>query len=64
MIVCLVHDRETIAGWILDLPNQRMAVAIKGQGATLDGQPVRLEAKSRPLERLIGLKVRREFDRH
>jgi fructose-1,6-bisphosphatase/inositol monophosphatase family enzyme len=63
MIVCLVHDRETIAGWILDLPNQRMAVAIKGQGATLDGQPVRLEAKSRPPSGYIGFKVLKEFDR-
>jgi fructose-1,6-bisphosphatase/inositol monophosphatase family enzyme len=63
MIVCLVHDRETIAGWILDLPNQRMAVAIKGQGATLDGQPVRLEARSRPPSGYIGFKVLKEFDR-
>jgi fructose-1,6-bisphosphatase/inositol monophosphatase family enzyme len=63
MIVCLVRDRETIAGWILDLPSQRMAVAVKGQGATLDGQPVRLEAKSRPPSGYIGFKVLKEFDR-
>src|SRR5215510_12614816 len=25
MIVCLVHDRETVAGWILDIANGRMA---------------------------------------
>jgi fructose-1,6-bisphosphatase/inositol monophosphatase family enzyme len=63
MIVCLVRDRETIAGWILDVPNQRMAAAVKGQGATLDGQPVRLEAKSRPPSGYIGFKVLKEFDR-
>jgi fructose-1,6-bisphosphatase/inositol monophosphatase family enzyme len=62
MIVCLVHDRKTIAGWILDVPNQRMAVAVKGRGVTLDGQPVRLEAKSPP-SGYIGFKVLKEFDR-
>jgi fructose-1,6-bisphosphatase/inositol monophosphatase family enzyme len=62
MIVCLVHDRKTIAGWILDVPNQRMAVAVKGRGVTLNGQPVRLEAKSPP-SGYIGFKVLKEFDR-
>ena len=37
MIVCLVHDAVTVGGWILDVPSGRMAVAIKGQGVTLDG---------------------------
>jgi fructose-1,6-bisphosphatase/inositol monophosphatase family enzyme len=63
MIVCLVHDRETIAGWILDLPKGRMAMTVKGRGVTLDGQPVRLEAKSRPPSGYIGFKVLKEFDR-
>jgi fructose-1,6-bisphosphatase/inositol monophosphatase family enzyme len=63
MIVCLVRDRETIAGWILDVPNGRMAIALKGQGATLDGRPVRLEKKRRPPSGFIGFKVRKEFDR-
>jgi fructose-1,6-bisphosphatase/inositol monophosphatase family enzyme len=63
MIVCLVHDRETIAGWILDVPSERMAVAIKGQGVTLDDRPIRLEAKRRPPSGYIGFKVRKEFDR-
>ena len=63
MIVCLVHDRETIAGWILDVPNGRMAMAAKGQGATLDERPVRLESKNRPPSGYIGFKVLKEFDR-
>jgi fructose-1,6-bisphosphatase/inositol monophosphatase family enzyme len=63
MIVCLVHDTETIAGWILDVPNDRMAMALKGQGATLDGQAMRLEAPCRPPKGYIGFKVRKEFDR-
>jgi len=62
MIVCLVHDRETTAGWILDVPRDRMAVAAKGQGVTLDYQPIQLEAKGRPPSGYIGFKVRKEFD--
>jgi fructose-1,6-bisphosphatase/inositol monophosphatase family enzyme len=63
MIICLVHDRETIAGWILDVPRKRMAVAAKGQGVTLDDQPIRLQAKSGPPSGYIGFRVRKEFDR-
>jgi len=63
MIVCLVHDRETIAGWILDVPNDRMAVAAKGQGVSLDDRPVRLEPKTRPPSGYVGFKVLKEFDR-
>jgi fructose-1,6-bisphosphatase/inositol monophosphatase family enzyme len=63
MIVCLVHDRETIAGWILDVPGERMAVVAKGQGVALDNRPIRLEAKSRPPSGYMGFKVRKEFDR-
>src|SRR5262249_29038267 len=60
MIVCLVHDRETIAGWILDVPRGRMAAAAKGQGITLDDRPVRLEAGNRQPSGYIGFKVRKE----
>jgi fructose-1,6-bisphosphatase/inositol monophosphatase family enzyme len=63
MIVCLVHDRETIAGWILDVPNGRMAIAGKGQGATLDERSVGLGATGRPPSGYIGFKVLKEFDR-
>jgi fructose-1,6-bisphosphatase/inositol monophosphatase family enzyme len=63
MIVCLVSNRETVAGWILDVPNGRMAVALKGQGATVDGRSVRLESESRPPTGFIGFRVRKEFDR-
>ena len=63
MIVCLVHDRETIAGWILDVPGERIGIAIKGQGVTLNNQPIRLEATNRPPAGYIGFKVRKEFDR-
>ena len=41
IIVCLVRDTVAVGGWILDLPTGRMAMALKGEGATLDGAPVR-----------------------
>ncbi len=63
MIVCLVHDRETIGGWILDVPNDRMAVALKGQGTTLDGAAVLGKPAARAPRGLVGYRVRKEFDR-
>ena len=63
MIVCLVHDAETIGGWILDVPNDRMAAAEKGEGVTLDGVAVGgLATAARP-SGLVGYRVRKEFDR-
>lgn len=63
MIICLVHDREAIGGWILDVPNGRMASATKGEGVTVDGYRVMLEPKSRAPSGYIGFKMRKEFDR-
>jgi fructose-1,6-bisphosphatase/inositol monophosphatase family enzyme len=63
MIVCLIEDRETVAGWILDVPNGRMAVAVKGQGAALDGTPIKHERPKRPPKGLIGYKVRKAFEK-
>lgn len=63
MIVCLVDDAETVAGWILDVPNDRMAVALKGQGVTLDGKTIRGKPPERPPRGLIGYAVRKAFDR-
>jgi fructose-1,6-bisphosphatase/inositol monophosphatase family enzyme len=63
MIVCLIDNRETVAGWILDVPNDRMAIALKGQGVTLDGVAVHDKASKRPPMGLIGYKVRKAFDK-
>ena len=63
MIVCLVHDRAAVGGWILDVPRGHMAVALKGQGVSLDGKPVRREKPARPPIGFVGYKVRKEFDR-
>ena len=63
MIVCLVSDTRTVAGWILDVPRGHMAVAVKGQGVRLDGQPVRRDRPQRPPVGFVGWKVRKEFER-
>jgi fructose-1,6-bisphosphatase/inositol monophosphatase family enzyme len=64
MIVCLVRDRETVGGWILDVPNNRMAVALKGQGVTLEGVAVKgVPVIPRSPKGLVGFRIRKEFDR-
>jgi fructose-1,6-bisphosphatase/inositol monophosphatase family enzyme len=63
MIVCLVRNAETIAGWILDVPHGRMAVAHKGEGAAVDGLPIGENRVDRAPCGLVGYKVRKEFDR-
>ena len=63
MIVCLIDDRATVGGWILDVPNDRMAIALKGQGVVLDGRPAVGEPPRRPLQCLLAPRVHREFDR-
>jgi fructose-1,6-bisphosphatase/inositol monophosphatase family enzyme len=62
MIICLVQDRSAVAGWILDVPRGRMAVARKGQGVILDGTPVHGTRPTRPLIGYVGFKIRKEFD--
>ena len=63
MIVCLVRDGETVGGWILDVPNGRMAIALKGEGARLDGAAVAIRRKERAPRGLVGYRIRKEFDR-
>ena len=62
IIVALVRDARTIGGWILDVKGGRLAVALKGQGVTLDGVRVRGAAVARPAG-YVGYKVGKAFDR-
>src|SRR5512139_3942178 len=48
IIVCLVRDTVTVGGWILDVPRGHMAVALKGEGVTLDGVQVKRPKPARP----------------
>ncbi|MBB4284720.1 inositol monophosphatase family protein [Roseospira goensis] len=43
MIVALAYRGETVAGWILDPIDGRIAVAERGAGATLDGRRVAIK---------------------
>jgi fructose-1,6-bisphosphatase/inositol monophosphatase family enzyme len=59
-----VHDTKAVAGWILDVLGERMAVAMRGQGVTLDGRTLTLGAATdRPLVGYAGYRIRKEFDR-
>ena len=63
IIVALVADGRTIGGWIFDVPNGRMAMALAGQGVTLDGSTV-VGAPSRgPSSGFVGYRIRKAFDR-
>jgi fructose-1,6-bisphosphatase/inositol monophosphatase family enzyme len=63
IIVCLVLNTATVGAWILDVPKGRMAVAVEGQGVTLDGAAVIGKATGRAPNGFVGYKVRKEFDR-
>jgi fructose-1,6-bisphosphatase/inositol monophosphatase family enzyme len=63
VIVCLVEDAVATAGWILDVPHDRLAVVRRGAGVTLDGAAVRGKPPDRPPTGFVGYKIAREFDR-
>lgn len=54
VIVALVEDGETRAGWIYAVPDAASAIAETGEGATWRGERVRAPGRDR--ERLIGLR--------
>lgn len=53
VIVALAWRGETVAGWIHDPIDGRMATAVKGEGAWLDGRRVRV-ANAAPLPSMVG----------
>ena len=64
MIVALCHGGRTLAGWILDPVNDRMAWAAVGQGAWIDGKRVHV-APYTNVESCVGSagdRVRRRLD--
>lgn len=48
MMIALVEDGIPIASWMLAPISGRMCAAVRGQGATLDGAPVRVRSEDRP----------------
>ncbi len=63
VIVALVEDRRTVGGWIFDVPNGRMAVALAGQGVTLDSATVVGTPPGESPSGFVGYKIRKAFDR-
>jgi fructose-1,6-bisphosphatase/inositol monophosphatase family enzyme len=62
IIVCLVQDAVAIAGWILDVPRDRMAVAHLGGGVSFDGASIRGEPAGGLLTGFVGYKIAKAFD--
>ncbi len=63
IIVALVADGRTVGGWIFDVPNGRMAVALAGQGVTLDGAAVFGPPSGGSAAGFVGYKIRKAFER-
>jgi fructose-1,6-bisphosphatase/inositol monophosphatase family enzyme len=54
VMVALVRDGVTAAGWILDVVGDTMAVAERGSGAFVDGERVRTRTDAPPADALAG----------
>lgn len=51
ILVALVKDGVTLYGWAFDAPGDRMAVAVKGAGATINGRRAQMrKSAAEPLE--------------
>lgn len=42
ILLALVQNGETLYGWVYDAPGDRMAIAVKGKGATINGAPAHI----------------------
>jgi len=62
MIICLVQDATAVAGWILDVPNDRLAVTQRGGGVSFDGTPIQGKPTQEPLNGFVGYKIAKSFD--
>ncbi len=62
VIVCLVQNAATVGAWIYDAPRGHMAIALKGQGVTLDGAPAVGSSPAGAPDGFVGYKVIKAFD--
>ena len=62
IIICLVQDATAVAGWILDVPNDRLAVTQRGGGVTFDGTLVQGRPTTGALNGFVGYKIAKSFD--
>lgn len=59
IMVALLDCGVTVASWILDPVTGKIAVAQKGSGAWIDGEPITVSQASPPLEKMNGAVLRR-----
>lgn len=55
ILVALVQNNETLYGWVYDAPGDRMAIAVKGKGATINGKPVRMRKSPEKISDMRGM---------
>lgn len=55
ILLALVQNGETQYGWVYDAPGDRMAIAVKGQGATIDGEKVTIRDTAQELSDMVGM---------
>ncbi len=63
IIVALVADGRTVGGWIFDVPNRRMAIALAGRGVTLDGATIVGSRSGGSSAGFVGYRIRKAFER-
>jgi fructose-1,6-bisphosphatase/inositol monophosphatase family enzyme len=55
ILVSLVQSGVTQYGWVYDCPQERMAIAIKGGGATINGGPVQMRKSAATPDQMTGM---------
>lgn len=55
ILVALAQDNVTQYGWVFDCPGGRMAIAQKGKGATINGNPAHIRKTAATLTDMVGM---------
>lgn len=55
ILVSLVQNGVTQYGWVYDAPQERMAIAIKGGGATINGKPAQMRKDAQTPADMTGM---------
>lgn len=55
ILVSLVQNGVTQYGWVYDAPQDRMAIAVKGQGATINGNPAAMRKSAASPAEMTGM---------
>lgn len=55
ILVSLVQNGVTRAGWVYDAPGDRMGIAVKGEGATINGAPALMRKAAQTPAEMTGM---------